>query len=95
MADTKKGGKVFECYWGNVPEVVHIGDKVSVTGNLMLYNTTSEIKNGDVVILEHAPQAIDQITNDSSSITNKVIRDGQLIIHCGDKTYTVTGQEMK
>ena len=95
MADTKKGGKVFECYWGNVPEVVHIGDKVSVTGNLMLYNTTSEIKNGDVVILEHAPQAIEQITNDQSPMTNKVIRDGQILILRGDKIYTVTGQEVK
>lgn len=44
---------------------------------------------------KYAPQALAQITNDPSSITNKVIRDGQLIIHCGDKTYTVTGQEMK
>lgn len=95
MADTKNGGKVFESYWGNVPEVVHVGDKVSVTGNLMLYNTTSEIKNGDVVILEHAPQALDQITNDQSPMTNKVIRDGQILILRGERVYTVTGQEVK
>ena len=38
---------------------------------------------------------IDQITNDQSPITNKVIKDGHLLILRGDKTYTLTGQEVK
>ena len=38
---------------------------------------------------------IDQITNDPSPITNKVIKDGHLLILRGDKTYTLTGQEVK
>ena len=96
MADTKNGGKVFESYWGNVPEVVHVGDKVSVTGNLMLYNTTSEIKNGDVVIIEHAPQAIEQINDQIGKCKNeKILRNGQILILLGEKVYTVTGQEVK
>jgi len=40
-------------------------------------------------------QAIDQITNDHLQITNKAIRDGQLLILRGSKTYTMTGQELK
>lgn len=40
-------------------------------------------------------QAIDQITNDQLQITNKVIEDGRLLILRGDKTYTMTGQELK
>ena len=42
-----------------------------------------------------APQAIDQITNEQSPITNKVIRDGRLLIIRGDKTYTITGMEVR
>ena len=39
--------------------------------------------------------SIDQITNDQSPITNKVIRDGQILILRGDRTYTLTGVEVK
>lgn len=38
--------------------------------------------------------AIENVTNQSSS-TDKVMRDGQILIQKGDKTYTVTGQEVK
>ncbi len=41
------------------------------------------------------PTAIDQITNDQLPITNKVIKDSQLLILRGDKTYTVTGQQVR
>jgi hypothetical protein len=43
----------------------------------------------------YAPQGIDQITNDPAPITTKVIKDGQLFILRGDKTYTLTGAEVK
>jgi len=39
--------------------------------------------------------AVDQITNDQSPITGKVLRDGQLFILRGEKVYTATGQEVK
>lgn len=42
----------------------------------------------------YSPQGI-EITKDQSSIINKVIRDGRLLILRGDKTYTVTGQEVR
>lgn len=40
-------------------------------------------------------QAIDQITNGKCQMTNKVIKDGRLLILRGSKTYTLTGQELK
>lgn len=55
MADTKDGGKVFEAYWANIPDptkALPVGTKVKMTGKLMRYGTTAEMKNGDVVVLE-------------------------------------------
>ena len=52
MADTQNGGKVFESYWGNVTEKMLVGDKVSVEGMIMRYNSTYEIKNGNVTLIE-------------------------------------------
>ncbi|MBQ2540823.1 MAG: DUF3791 domain-containing protein [Paludibacteraceae bacterium] len=40
-------------------------------------------------------QAIDQITDDQRPVTNKIIKDGQIFLLRGDKTYTATGQEVK
>jgi len=39
--------------------------------------------------------ALDHITNDPSAMTNKILRDGMLLIERDAKTYNVTGQEMK
>ena len=44
---------------------------------------------------QQSPEAIDQITNDPSPMTNKIIKDNQLLIIRGDKTYTLTGQKTK
>ena len=48
----------------------------------------------DIQGISHMLQGIDQITNDQSSI-NKVMMDGQIYILRGDKTYTITGQEVR
>ena len=40
------------------------------------------------------PQGI-EITNDQLPATNKVIENDQILILRGDKTYTITGQEVK
>lgn len=55
--DTPNGTKKFEAYYCNVPngEAVPVGAKVRLTGVILKYNTTPEMKNGDVEILE-APQ---------------------------------------
>ena len=47
------------------------------------------------IVGQKSSQGIDQITNDQSPVTNKIIRDGQLFIRRGDNIYTVTGQEVK
>ena len=40
-------------------------------------------------------QDIDQISNEQSTMSNKTIKDGVLLILRGDKTYTLTGQEVQ
>ncbi len=55
MADTKDGGKVFEAFWANIPDptqALPVGTKVKMTGKLMRYGSTPEMKNGQVVVLE-------------------------------------------
>ena len=41
------------------------------------------------------PQDIDQITNDQLLLTNKILRNGQVLIQRGDKLYTLQGIEVK
>ena len=70
MADTPNGGNVFQSYWGNVTEALAVGDKVSLTGQIMRYNSTYQIKNGDVVLLQRESQ--DLFWNFSNSIFNSL-----------------------
>ena len=94
MADTKNGGKVFQGYWCNVPEQIKVGDYVSVKGQILRYNSTYEIKHGDVLLLERKlSEGFDDIEIGTSA--TKILRDGQIFILRGDKTYTLQGQEVK
>ena len=55
MADTKDGGEVFEAYWADLPAGVTefvVGSKVKITGQIMRYGDTPEIKNASVEIVE-------------------------------------------
>lgn len=68
MDDEKGSKKTFEGYWCNLPaedvdakNPLNIGDKVRIVGFLMRYNSTYEMKNGDVTILERAVVVIDTI----------------------------------
>lgn len=63
MDDNKGSKKTLQGYWCNLPghEALNIGDKITLTGKIMNYNNTPEIKNGDVVILERASVSIDTI----------------------------------
>ena len=63
MDDVKGSKKTVQGYWCNLPghEALNVGDKISVTGKILNYNNTPEIKNGDVVILERATVQIDTI----------------------------------
>lgn len=44
---------------------------------------------------EDPVEAVEQITNEQLPMTNKFLRNGQIYILRGDKTYTVQGQEVK
>ena len=68
MDDQKGSTQTFEGYWCNLPAEdveagtpLNVGDKISITGFLMRYNTTPEMKNGDVTIIERAIVIIDTI----------------------------------
>lgn len=72
MDDVKGTVKTFQAYWCNIPgaegsngDPVNVGDKVTIKGFLMKYNTTPEMKNGDVVILERAAVKLDTIDVDA------------------------------
>ena len=67
------------------------------------YKEAPQWKNfGSIIPLSQIPDGIidggdglDQVSHHQSAITNKVIRDGQVLILRGDNTYTLTGQEVK
>jgi hypothetical protein len=56
MADEVDGGEVFEAYWANVPDPttpLKVGQRVIITGKLKKYNTTLEIQNPDVAVIDN------------------------------------------
>ncbi|MCQ2311675.1 MAG: hypothetical protein MJZ64_08010 [Paludibacteraceae bacterium] len=68
MDDEKGSKKTFEGYWCNLPadmvaanSPLNVGDRVQIAGFLMRYNSTYEMKNGIVTILERATVKIDTI----------------------------------
>ena len=94
MADTEDGGRVFQCYWGNVPEQIKVGDYVSVKGQILRYNSIPEIKKGDVLLIERkSTEAVDGI--EATNSPTKILRNNQIFILRGDKVYTLQGQEIR
>lgn len=81
MDDEKGSKKTVQGYWCNLPEgekdkALKVGDKITVTGKIMNYNNTPEIKNGDVAIIERAEVLpVDTIT---VSDALQRIKDGKL-----------------
>ena len=63
MDDVKGSQKTLQGYWCNLPghEALNVGDKITLTGKILNYNNTPEIKNGDVAILERATVKVDTI----------------------------------
>ena len=63
MDDVKGSQKTLQGYWCNLPghEALNVGDKITLTGKILNYKNTPEIKNGDVVILERATVKIDTL----------------------------------
>ena len=72
LDDEKGDKKTFEGYWCNLPaneEPLRVGDRVKIVGNILRYNSTYEIKNGNVTILERA-HSITNGTPESAKETN-------------------------
>ena len=67
MDDEKGSKKTFEGYWCNMPSndeaALNVGDKVAITGVLLRYNSTYEMKNGAIEILERAVVKFDTISD--------------------------------
>lgn len=91
MDDEKGSKKTFEGYWCNLPQEcidnnqpLNVGDKVSISGFLMRYNSTYEMKNGTVEILERVIVKIDTIP----STVCEAIEEGEALAD-GDNTQDV------
>lgn len=87
LDDEKGSKKTFQGYWCNMPDgenPLNIGDKVVIKGFLMKYNTTAEMKNGDVTILERAAVKIDTI----KATVCEAIEEGESLAD-GDNTQDV------
>ena len=89
MDDVKGTKKTLQGYWCNLPghEALNVGDKITLTGKIMNYNNTPEIKNGDVVILERASVKIDTVAatvceaiEEGSSLNDKDYSDDVFIV---------------
>lgn len=81
MDDEKGSKKTVQGYWCNLPEgekdkALKVGDKITVTGKIMNYNNTPEIKNGDVAIIERA----EVLPVDTITVSDAIqrIKDGKL-----------------
>ena len=65
-------------------------------GSINLYQAANGWKDfSNIQAIDETQTSIDQITNNQSRITNKIIKDNQIYILTGDKTYTLTGQQLK
>ena len=66
MDDEKGDKKTFESYYCNLPaddqNTLNIGDQVKIVGKIMKYNTTAEMKNGDITIIERVVVLRDTFT---------------------------------
>ena len=61
VSDTKGGENTFYSYFCNVPRALVVGDYIQMFGKLTKYNTTPQMKNGDITILP-APVAKFNVT---------------------------------
>jgi len=74
----------------------------ATTANIKGFRAYFEVKGGAqgakrarIVKKEDAATGMDQITNDKLPMTNKILRNGQLLILRDNKTYNVLGMEYK
>lgn len=57
MNDTPDGANILMGFWCKLPKgaaELHVGDKIALTGKILNYHNTTEIKNGSITIFERA-----------------------------------------
>ena len=101
MADTQDGGHVLYTYRVKpkfeADVAVKVGDFVEVVGTLVNYNgLLPEVYPGIYTIVNEpgSPTGTSDILSPTSN-TQKLVKDGQLLIIHDGKTYTVMGAEVK
>ena len=85
---------VFQSYYCNVPEAMAAGMKVEMIGKLSKYNTTAQMKNGDVTILEKpvaAPKILGVEAFETSTEVTITAEEGMQIYYTLDGTTPTTG----
>ncbi len=94
VADASDGGKVLEAFKPvQVGEgEVAVGKRVEVIGQLTKYNTTNEFAAGCKFSILSGT-AIDE--TEAAGKATKELRNGQVLIIKGNKTYNILGQEIK
>lgn len=84
MADEQNGGRVFYAFQCKHPdEVVKVGYKVAITGNLLNYNGTPEMKRGQTRIL----------SRDTNSATEYISLKDEFDA-ADTRIYTITGMDV-
>lgn len=81
---------VFQSFFCNVPEEMAVGMKVEMIGKLSKYNTTAQMKNGDVTILEKpvaAPKILGADVFETSTEVTITAEEGLKIF------YTLNGDD--
>ena len=89
---------------GNAPQKTQTaGFEFTVTGlesgTTYNYSITAKNEGGTIINTQSgsfttkAPQGIDDV--EAGNKSTKILHNGQVLIHRGDKTYTLTGQEVK
>ena len=85
---------VFQSYYCNVPEAMAAGMKVEMIGKLSKYNTTAQMKNGDVTILEKpvaAPKILGADAFETSTEVTITAEEGMQIYYTLDGATPTTG----
>ena len=88
---------VFQSYYCNVPEAMAAGMKVEMIGKLSKYNTTAQMKNGDVTILEKpvaAPKILGVEAFETSTEVTITAEEGMQIYYTLDGTTPTTGSTL-
>ena len=99
LAFAKASDGKYYLYRGHLPVYAYDYDNVDSNGEPALLALEDEVDDAvvepELIVIDNNPTGINQTTNDQLPTTNKVFRDGHFFILRGDKTYTVTGQEVR